>query len=138
MSDLPAVLAIEWASFGQPWSEVLFQTELNNPESINLALECEGKLAGYLCAGCVLDEMDIRVIAVDPEQRRRGHARALVQALLDLARRQGTVYVHLDVREGNEPAKRLYEGFGFRPVGRRKAYYSHPVEDALLYTAELR
>jgi ribosomal-protein-alanine N-acetyltransferase len=137
LADLPAVLAIESVSFPQPWSEALFRMEINNPQAVHFALEDGGRLAGYLCAGTVLDEMDLRVIAVAPDARRQGHARALVAALLAEARKQGIGYVHLEVRESNEAAKRLYTSLGFRPVGRRKGYYGEPTEDAVLYTAEL-
>ena len=40
--------------------------------------------------------------------------------------------VFLEVRESNDPAKRLYERAGFETVGRRTGYYAHPVEDALV------
>lgn len=138
LADLPAVLAIENVSFPQPWSENLFRMEINNPQSVHLALEDAGQLAGYLCAGTVLDEMDLRVIAVAPGARRKGHARKLVEALLAEARKQKAVFVHLEVRESNEAAQRLYASLGFRPVGRRKGYYGEPTEDAVLYTVELR
>jgi len=41
------------------------------------------------------------------------------------------------VRLGNEPARALYEGFGFRVVGRRPGYYADTGEDALLLTCAL-
>ena len=47
---------------------------------------------------------------------------------------QGVTTIHLEVRTGNETAIRLYERMGFVGDGIRKAYYSDPVEDALLMT----
>jgi ribosomal-protein-alanine N-acetyltransferase len=39
----------------------------------------------------------------------------------------------LEVRAGNAAAIQLYEKFAFRRVGRRRDYYSQPVEDALVF-----
>jgi ribosomal-protein-alanine N-acetyltransferase len=58
--------------------------------------------------------------------------RALVQAIVEALAERGVRQVYLEVRESNAPARALYEAFGFRAVGRRKAYYRHPVEDAII------
>ena len=78
----------------------------------------------------VLDEGYISNVAVSPAFRRRGIASALIRALLDRARERNLSFVTLEVRESNAAAIALYEGFGFRPVGRRKNYYDAPKEDA--------
>ena len=44
----------------------------------------------------------------------------------------------LEVRESNTAARKLYEKLGFRETGRRKAYYSNPIEEAILYSKTLR
>jgi ribosomal-protein-alanine N-acetyltransferase len=41
------------------------------------------------------------------------------------------------VRESNTAARRLYEKLGFSEIGRRKAYYHNPQEDAILYSKTL-
>ncbi len=45
--------------------------------------------------------------------------------------------MHLDVRESNAAARALYARFGFAEVGRRRAYYREPVEDALVLRCDL-
>jgi ribosomal protein S18 acetylase RimI-like enzyme len=52
-------------------------------------------------------------VAVDPKFRRRGIARSLVGACLDMARRRGVREVVLQVKSDNTGARRLYESFGF-------------------------
>ena len=42
----------------------------------------------------------------------------------------------LEVRLSNLAARRLYEKYGFRPVGIRPRYYSDNQEDALIMTTE--
>ena len=81
----------------------------------------------------VLGELHITTIAVRPEYRRRGHARALIGAALAAYPR--ATYVHLEVRPTNGAAISLYESLGFRATGRRPRYYGD--EDALLMTLNL-
>jgi RimJ/RimL family protein N-acetyltransferase len=50
-----------------------------------------------------------------PDRRRRGFARAGVAALCRHAAAAGADHVQLAVVEDNAPARRLYEGLGFRP-----------------------
>jgi ribosomal protein S18 acetylase RimI-like enzyme len=52
-------------------------------------------------------------VAVLPEYRRRGIARQLVTAGLELVKARGGNHVVLDVLAGNEPAYRLYNNLGF-------------------------
>ena len=49
----------------------------------------------------------------------------------------GSRLIHLEVRESNEPARRLYTRQGFEIAGRRKRYYRFPKEDAILMTKRL-
>ena len=42
----------------------------------------------------------------------------------------------LEVRRSNEPARRLYDRFGFSVAGVRRAYYTNPVEDAIVLWRE--
>jgi ribosomal-protein-alanine N-acetyltransferase len=81
------------------------------------------------------DEVHVMTLAVRPEHRRRGHARALVRAALDLAAAKGAATVHLEVRPSNEAALSLYLSLGFVQTGRRPRYYGD--EDALLLTLTL-
>jgi ribosomal-protein-alanine N-acetyltransferase len=74
------------------------------------------------------DEAEILTLAVDPAERRRGVATALLRALL--SSRGGRIF--LEVRRSNECAQRLYRREGFRVCGVRSGYYQSPAEDALL------
>ena len=60
----------------------------------------------------------------------------LLIALLDLALDRRATEATLEVRLSNLPARRLYEKYGFRPVGIRPRYYSDNNEDALIMTTE--
>jgi ribosomal-protein-alanine N-acetyltransferase len=70
-------------------------------------------------------------VAVDDHLRRQGIATSLLERLFELGDRPREQYT-LEVRTSNESAIRMYEGFGFRAAGRRRAYYHDNREDALI------
>ena len=90
------------------------------------------RIAGFLLAWAVADELHIIDLAARPDCRRRGVARALLEALLDHARAERFRIVLLEVRRNNHAALRLYQGAGFDAVDVRRGYYSHPPDDAIL------
>ena len=133
---VPQVAALEKECFPDPWSEGSVASELENPLSRWLvALEGE-QVLGYVGSQTVLDESDMMNLAVDPAFRRRGIARALVCALIEQLRKMGSRCLTLEVRASNESAQALYACLGFVQVGRRKNYYHHPKEDALILRKE--
>ena len=133
---VPQVAALEKRCFSDPWSEGSVASELENPLSRWLvALEGE-QVLGYVGSQTVLDESDMMNLAVDPAFRRRGIARALVCALIEQLRKMGSRCLTLEVRASNESAQALYACLGFVQVGRRKNYYHHPKEDALILRKE--
>ena len=72
-------------------------------------------------------------IAVLPEFRRKGIGRALLQYVINDCENQ-LEFISLEVRVSNDAAISLYKKFGFAEVGRRKRFYTHPDEDALIMT----
>lgn len=130
--DVPEVLAIERASFANPWTGALFLQELEVQFSrIVLACEADGRVAGYVCRWIVADEVHVLNVAVHPQARGRGLGAALLQAVIDEARLREVHAVTLEVRRSNEAGRRLYDAFGFEPVGERPNYYGRG-EDALI------
>lgn len=130
--DVAEVAVIEWLSFTTPWSEISFYNEARRPESVSRVARQGKKIAGYICAGRVLDEGHILTLAVRPEFRRQGIASTLVGEVIRSLREAGCRFVFLEVRSSNEAARRMYEKFNFRFFGLRKDYYKSPVEDAVL------
>ena len=111
--------------------------ELDNALSAFLvALDEEENVVGYAGLQVILDEGYIANIAVRPDRRRQGIAGKLLQVFLDFARGNHLAFLSLEVRASNYDAIALYGSRGFRSVGRRKNYYEHPREDALIMTKE--
>ncbi len=135
LTDLSWVLEIERHSFPTPWSEASFRHELlDNPYSQLFVMKgsrVPGVVA-YACVWVVDQELRINNIAVHPRWRRKGIGTRMLRFLLDHAARHGCREATLEVRPSNEPAIRVYDKAGFRPIGRRKNYYLDTHEDAVV------
>jgi ribosomal-protein-alanine N-acetyltransferase len=140
--ELAEVLAIEVASFGTPWTQEMFENELARRDLSEAFVACLSDagtpppVVGYICAWVVGDELHINNLAVDPHWRRRGIARALLDAALERGRVRGARRALLEVRASNVEALALYRRHGFEVAGIRKGYYDHPVEDAVVMRRE--
>lgn len=95
-------------------------------------------IAGYIVARLAVNELHINNVAVRREYRRRGIGSALLTRILEAGQGLAATAAFLEVRAGNSLAQGLYEKCGFRGVGRRRNYYSAPVEDALIMSAQLK
>ena len=130
------IAELENTCFSDPWSEASIASELSNPLSCWLVAVEGEKVAGYIGSQTVMGETDMMNVAVHPDFRRQGVAKALILALVDALKERGSHWLMLEVRQSNAPARALYEKLGFAEVGRRKNYYSKPREDALILRKE--
>jgi ribosomal-protein-alanine N-acetyltransferase len=122
--DVPAVRALEVASFDEPWSERVLRDELEAPgRSYVVAEDPVGRVVGYAGLMVAAGEAHVMTIAVEPEHRGRGIGTRLMLAVTRSGLDAGAEHLTLEVRDSNERALRLYERFGFRPVGMRRNYY---------------
>lgn len=133
-ADLDAVAQLESACFADPWTRAQLAEELDNPQATVLVAVQGGAVIGYAGMHCVLDEAYVTNVAVSPQYRRMGAARALMDALIAHCIARRMAFLTLEVRASNEPAIALYRGCGFAPVGTRRGFYAHPTEDAVLMT----
>ncbi|HSJ32010.1 MAG TPA: ribosomal protein S18-alanine N-acetyltransferase [Longimicrobiales bacterium] len=131
-TDVPAVVAIERASYTMPWSEATFRGLLRRRDAEMVSAETEGIVIGYAAFWCVVDQGELGNVAVSAGWRGLGLGARLVEDVLRRAARRGVREVFLEVRPSNTVARQLYERLGFRPVGRRRNYYQAPVEDAIV------
>jgi ribosomal-protein-alanine N-acetyltransferase len=137
LADIPSVHAIERASFVVPWPDDAYRNELlTNRLASYIVARSGDELVGFAGLWVMVDEAHVTTFAVDPRWRRRGIGERLLLALLDLAIARRAREATLEVRLSNMPARRLYEKYGFRPVGIRPRYYSDNGEDALIMTTD--
>lgn len=136
-ADLPEVLVIESLSFAEPWTEEMFVYELNSTQITEslVARVDDGageRIVGFLCTWIVSGELHINNLAVHPGYRGRGIASQLLDAMFVRAYARSVTVGYLEVRASNDAAAALYKGYGFQPIGRRRNYYDHPREDAIV------
>jgi len=124
--------------FSDAWSEKALLSFLLQPHARGIGLFREGRFMGYALFTSLCGEGELLRIAVSPVQRGKGFGRLLLHEVLALWQREAVREAYLEVRASGEAARNLYESAGFRQVGIRKGYYSHPTEDACLYTLEMR
>lgn len=137
-AQIDAILAIEQASFTNPWTRDMYMAELEN-EGVSffyLAKAEDGRIIGFCSFWRVLDELHINNLAVLPDRRCSGVGTALLRRVLDDAGALGIRRAMLEVRRSNHPAIKLYERFGFSIAGVRSRYYTNPQEDALVLSRE--
>jgi [ribosomal protein S18]-alanine N-acetyltransferase len=133
---LPEVLAIERASFSDPWSETMFRQELEEqPGKYSIVLSLDSLVIGYGIGWIVADEFHLGNLAVMPDHKGRGYGRMILERMIKTARKAGCRIATLEVRVSNVPAISLYHKFEFKEMAVRKKYYQD--EDALVLLARL-
>jgi len=134
------VMAIEAVSYPRPWSQRVFESEIDQVRGGSryylVARRAPGgrgerRVLGYAGLWFSGDEAHITNVAVDPTEQRSGVATALLLALADEAIRRGATAWTLEVRVSSIGAQELYRRFGFVPAGVRTRYYEN-TEDAIV------
>ena len=137
VADLGDVHRIEHASFSEPWPDEAYRSEIQvNRLASYLVARVGPDLVAFGGIWLMVDEAHVTTFAVEPGWRRRRIGEALLLALLDVAIARQAREATLEVRLSNVAARRLYEKFGFKPVGIRPRYYSDNREDALIMTTD--
>lgn len=131
-ADLPRVMEIENVSFSTPWKEPTFRGLMRRTDTDLFVAEQEGRIVGYAACWTVIDQSELGNVAVAADARGRGIGGALVDTVAARVRERGAVELFLEVRESNRSAQSIYRDRGFVVVGRRRSYYAHPTEDALV------
>ena len=141
LADLPAMASLEREAVSAAhWSEAGYRDIFKQDAPRRIALvnsHQNGAIEGFIVARMNDENCDLENIVVANSARRQGMGSRLLQALIAEARRQRAARILLEVRQSNAGACTFYEKFGFALDGRRKSYYSNPVEDALLYSVTL-
>lgn len=124
---------LEKLCFSQPWSKKSLDDAVDQSSAYFVTAMSEDSILGYGGMHCAIDEFYIDNIAVFRHRRNNGVGTAIVQALIDEAKRRDGNFISLEVRVSNK-AISLYERLGFKEEGRRKNFYSNPTEDGLILT----
>ncbi|HEU0013704.1 MAG TPA: ribosomal protein S18-alanine N-acetyltransferase [Longimicrobium sp.] len=136
--DIPRVVEIEARCFSTPWKDATFRGLMKRTDTDVLVAELDGRVVGYAACWTVIDQSELGNVAVDPDARGAGVGGALVDAVVERVKERGAYECYLEVRESNGSAQSIYRQRGFIPVGRRRSYYSHPKEDAIVMRLRVR
>ena len=128
--DLNAICELERECFSNPWSLDMLVSEFEQGGFLGYLIENEGEIIGYAGFSTVLDEANLDLIAVAPEHRKKGYAKALATEGIKELFSSGINKIYLEVRKKNLPAISLYEALGFTRLAERKNYYGD--DDAII------
>ena len=141
--DIPEILALERSIAEAPhWTEAAYAAAIDSREDpylrrcLFVAVQ-EPAVIGFAVGNLTADVAELESVAIAITARRCGVGKALCEAVIQWSRGQNAASIELEVRAAGEPAMALYDSLGFRMVGRRLRYYSHPVDDAVLMRLDL-
>lgn len=133
LEDLSQVIEIEQTG-PEPWNRRQFAEELSLSFGFQYVARFQPveSVVAYLCGRLLHAEAEILKLAVAVSYRRQGLGNFLLAYTLKILKEQGVSSCFLELRDTNIAARKLYVGHGFKESGRRKGYYTEPVEDAVL------
>ncbi len=124
-SELEAVASLSARCFPNGgWSVGELDAELSRDFAEVWVVESGGGTVGYAVAWFVGDDAEILSIGTDPDLRRQGIARALVERLKTSTAERGARSLMLEVRASNAAARGLYRSAGFAEIDVRRGYYA--------------
>lgn len=133
-SELAAIHARAFNT-SRAWTTSEFAALLSQPGTFLQARpEC------FALIRVVADEAELLTLATEPDQQRRGHARAVLSEGHASASKAGATSIFLEVAEDNTAAIKLYAALGYQQIGRRARYYQRsdaPAVAALVMRCDL-
>ncbi len=137
-SDIDKILYIEQTVFSDPWSASMIADMYESDYDYIWVADKDGDIIAYINMRILSHEAELMRIAVLECYRGRGLAYKLMQEAVQLCTERNADSIFLEVRASNQPAISLYKKYNFYEIGRRKAYYSNPSDDALLMRMQVR
>ncbi len=117
------------AGLGWKYDAARVQRAIRDPETL-AAVACEGARGagrGSITGFAIMEFGDERahlvLLAVRPAHRRLGIGQRLLEWMLQSARAAGMASIHLELRSGNDAARRFYRAMGFYETVLVPGYY---------------
>ena len=136
--DAQALARLEALVEPTPWKAGDFLDLIKNAWWGEVMVDDTETILAWAVVMPVLDECELLTIGVTPERQGEGLGRKMLDRALAVQKAGRKVCCHLEVRESNARAIRLYETSGFARVGLRKNYYRTESgrENAILMRAD--
>lgn len=135
---IPGAAELEKLCFAEPWSAKSLELLTNDGIGVGMVCRKDGIVCAYGGMLVAVDEGQITNIATHPDFRRMGYGKAVVEALIKYAKNNRLESISLEVRESNKAAIQLYSDLGFKVEGKRKDFYTKPVEAALVMVLRIK
>lgn len=136
--DLKALLAIEEASFDEPWTAGLLRSELALSATRRYSVAVTSRsIVGYLGLMRVDEDVHVNTIATAADHRGQGIATRLLLEGIAASLAEGGRHLTLEVAANNLSAQALYRRFGLAPVGVRRGYYAGGVDALVMWCREM-
>ncbi len=118
-TDRMADIHVRSFTVPRPWSAKELDSFRTDPKVVTVTTG-----NGFAMGQVIQDEAEVLTVAVDPDARRSGEGRKLMQDLLATVQARGVTRVFLEVNVNNSAAIALYRSFGFSDSGLRRGYYA--------------
>lgn len=136
--DLSRLVAIEEASFDEPWTAGLLRSELELTATRRYSVATVDRhIVGYLGLMRIDEDVHVNTIATDPTRRGQGIATTLLLEGIDAVLEEGGRHLTLEVAATNASAQALYRRFGLAPVGVRRGYYAGGVDAIVMWCRDM-
>ncbi len=125
---------LERLCFTDAWSENSLREMLTSETARFFVALINDEIAGYMGTHIVCESAFVDNVAVFPQYRRQGVAKALFDHVFTMIQANGVEFISLEVRPSNTAALSLYRSLGFEVMGVRPNYYRNPIENAFIMT----
>ena len=119
------------------WGAVRIGWHMRDADSVVLTARGIRSVAGFAIMRYADESAHLNLLAVAPQYRRQGIARALLTWLEGTALTAGTFQIGLELRAGNTEARAFYAALGYQECGEVPGYYQG-VETAIRLTRDVR
>ena len=136
LEDVEQIAAVEAESMPNPWKASSYIEAVESDHAFVLVAMDGDKVAGFAVFYLTLPEAELPDIVVDKSYRGQGLGKDLLSFAAAELTSKNIDTIFLEVRESNAPARGLYTKMGFEEIGKRKYFYSNPVEDAICIRKE--
>ena len=141
IGDAPGIAAMSRTLIetGLPWSWTprRVAAHMRDRESMVVTAKLERELVGFALAKFGSETVHLTLLGVSPAQQREGVGRRLMAWMEESAVVAGIFTVTLEVRIGNQAARRFYTALGYTERETVRGYYSG-LDDAMRLTRDLR
>lgn len=130
---LDIILNIEKECFSDAWSKDNIELMLNSNFDKVLTID----KSAYINYRIMYEEAELMRIAVLKNSRNKSYASTLMFNMIEDLKVENIKRCLLEVRASNKAAISLYEKYDFKIIGKRKEYYTNPIEDAFIMQLEI-